>query len=99
MIGHDLVRLIAGEHLSLRPGRNYLAGVERLADPDLYLCRSDPHRVSRPDFVKTVERDGELGCYLQWGAMVDGAGLRIWDVAPANVTEVLRRYPRVDFKR
>jgi hypothetical protein len=45
-----------------------------------------------------VERDGELGCYLQWGAMVDGAGLRIWDVAPANVAEVLRRYPRVDFK-
>lgn len=45
------------------------------------------------------ERDGELGCYLQWGAMVDGAGLRIWDVSPANVTEVLHRHPRVDFKR
>jgi len=47
----------------------------------------------------TVERDGALGCYLQWGAMVDGAGLRIWDVAPANVAEVLHRYPRMDFKR
>lgn len=45
-----------------------------------------------------VERDGELGCYLQWGAMVDGAGLRIWDIAPANVEEVLRRHPREDFK-
>jgi hypothetical protein len=45
-----------------------------------------------------VDRDGELGCYLQWGAMVDGAGLRIWDVAPATVDEVLRRYPRADFK-
>ncbi len=45
------------------------------------------------------DRDGSLGCYLQWGAMVDGAGLRMWDVAPANVSEVLRRYPRVDFKR
>jgi hypothetical protein len=44
------------------------------------------------------ERDGALGCYLQWGAMVDGAGLRIWDVAPANVEEILRRYPRDDFK-
>jgi len=43
--------------------------------------------------------DGALGCYLQWGAMADGAGLRIWDVAPANVQEILRRYPRVDFKR
>jgi len=47
----------------------------------------------------SVERDGALGCYLQWGAMVDGAGLRIWDVAPANVAEVLRRHPRGDFKR
>jgi hypothetical protein len=47
----------------------------------------------------SIDRDGALGCYLQWGAMVDGAGLRIWDVAPANVTEILRRYPREDFKR
>jgi hypothetical protein len=31
--------------------------------------------------------------------MVDGAGLRIWDIAPGNVKEVLRRYPRGDFKR
>jgi hypothetical protein len=47
----------------------------------------------------SLERDGALGCYLQWGAMVDGAGLRASDVAPANVAEVLRRYPREDFKR
>jgi hypothetical protein len=45
------------------------------------------------------DRDGALGCYLQWGAMVDGAGLRLWDVSPANVEEVLRRHPRPDFKR
>ena len=31
--------------------------------------------------------------------MVDGAGLRMWDVAPRNVEEVLRRHPRGDFKR
>jgi hypothetical protein len=46
-----------------------------------------------------IDRDGVLGCYLQWGAMVDGAGLRLWDVAPTNVSEILRRHPRVDFKR
>ena len=46
-----------------------------------------------------VETDGTIGCYLQWGAMVDGAGLRVWDIAPGNVQEVLRRYPRGDFKR
>lgn len=47
----------------------------------------------------TVDIDGAMGCYLQWGAMVDGAGLRIWDIAAGNVAEVLRRYPRGDFKR
>jgi hypothetical protein len=46
-----------------------------------------------------VETDGAIGCYLQWGAMVDVAGLRSWDIAPRNVKEVLRRYPRGDFKR
>jgi hypothetical protein len=46
-----------------------------------------------------IARDGELGCYLQWGAMVDGAGLRLWDIAPANRAAVLERHPRVDFKR
>src|SRR5271154_6769383 len=47
----------------------------------------------------SLANDGSLGCYLQWGAMVDGAGLRKWDVAPANVEEALRRHPRPDFKR
>jgi hypothetical protein len=46
-----------------------------------------------------VDRDGALGCYLQWGAMVDGAGLRIWDVDHNNVSEILERHPRGDFKR
>ena len=31
--------------------------------------------------------------------MVDGAGLRIWDIAPSNVDETVRRHPRVDFTR
>lgn len=47
----------------------------------------------------TIARDGTIGCYLQWGAMVDGAGLRLWDLSPHNVDAVLRRYPRGDFKR
>ena len=42
----------------------------------------------------SVDRDGPLGCYIQSGAMVDGAGLRMWDIAPANVKEVVRRHPR-----
>jgi hypothetical protein len=46
-----------------------------------------------------IDRDGALGCYIQWGAMVDGAGLRIWDIDPSNVKEIVRRHPRgVGFK-
>lgn len=47
----------------------------------------------------TLAPDGPIGCYLQWGALADGGGLRLWDITPGNVAEVLRRYPRGDFKR
>lgn len=46
----------------------------------------------------TVATDGALGCYVQWGAMVDIAGLRIWDIAPGNVEATLRRHPRGDMR-
>jgi hypothetical protein len=47
----------------------------------------------------SIKRDGPLGCYLQWGAMADVAGLRLWDITHANVEAVLRRHPRgVGFK-
>ena len=42
----------------------------------------------------TVKRDGAIAYYVQCGAMVDGGGLRAWDVAPHNIAEVLRRHPR-----
>ena len=42
----------------------------------------------------SVDRDGALGCYVQWGAMVDGAGLRLWDVSIANELAVLEAHPR-----
>lgn len=42
----------------------------------------------------TLAHDGALGCYVQWGAMVDGAGLRLWDVSKANVAVVLEAHPR-----
>jgi hypothetical protein len=46
-----------------------------------------------------VNRDGALGCYVQQGAMVDGAGLRLWDISKANVDTVLRDHPRgIGFK-
>jgi hypothetical protein len=48
----------------------------------------------------SVERDGPLGCYVQWGAMVDAAGLRLWDITKENVRTVLEAHPRgAGFKR
>jgi len=47
----------------------------------------------------TPERDGALGCYVQWGAMADGAGLRLWDISRPNVQAVLEAHPRDAFKR
>ena len=73
------------------------ASVAKLADERADLL-ADGICVHTTPGVK-VETDGTIGCYLQWGAMVDGAGLRIWDIAPRNVEEVLRRHPRGDFKR
>lgn len=47
----------------------------------------------------TVDRDGSLGYYVQSGAMVDGAGLRAWDISKANIRAVLAAHPReADFK-
>jgi len=62
------------------------------------ICSRTASACTQRRWVK-VDTDGAIGCYLQWGAMVDGAGLRMWDVAPRNAEEVLRRYPRGDFKR
>ena len=47
----------------------------------------------------TLARDGALGCYVQWGAMVDVAGLRAWDVSPDNRDAVVAAHPRNGFKR
>ena len=45
------------------------------------------------------ERDGALGCYTQYGAMVDLTGLRLAHLPRAFVDEVLSRHPRGAFKR
>ncbi len=83
-------------------GRDFtLAGAERAiafastADvtPDVGEAMADAICVHTTPGI-TVPRDGTLGCYVQWGAMTDGAGLRLWDIAPTNVTEIVDRYPR-----
>jgi hypothetical protein len=93
--------------VSPTPNRDFTLGsVDRMLSCASAAGLADEHANLLADGISVhttpgvkVETDGVIGCYLQWGAMVDGAGLRVWDVAPGNVQEVLRRYPRGDFKR
>jgi hypothetical protein len=85
---------VAGEDFTLRSARRAAecadaagldaASAELIADG--ICCHATPG--------VTVARDGAVAYYVQYGAMVDGAGLRAWDIAPRNIDEVLRRYPR-----
>ena len=45
------------------------------------------------------DRDGALGCYTQWGAMVDLTGLGLVQLPRDFVREVFEQYPRGAFKR
>jgi hypothetical protein len=96
---HGIAQPTSGRDFTLASAdRTFACATTAAVDDDRAQALADAICVHTTPGVN-IERDGELGCYLQWGAMVDGAGLRIWDVAPANVAEILRRYPRVDFKR
>jgi hypothetical protein len=86
--------LVAGEDFTLRSAERALACAEAAGlDParaelvaDGICCHATPGI--------SVSRDGPIAYYVQFGAMVDGAGLRAWDIAPRNIEEVLRRHPR-----
>lgn len=47
----------------------------------------------------TPARDGALGCYVQWGAMVDLVGLRERDLPYDLVRRTVADHPRTDFRR
>ena len=42
----------------------------------------------------SVERDGAIGYYLQWGSMADIAGLRRGEVSADRLDEILRKHGR-----
>jgi hypothetical protein len=85
---------VAGCDFTLRSADRALACASESGLPD-----DDGQRIADAICVHatpavSLERDGALGCYVQWGAMVDGAGLRLWDVSEANVEAVLAAHPR-----
>jgi hypothetical protein len=85
-----------------QPGRDFtLGGAERAlaCAESAGVAAEDGEAIADAICVHTtpgvrIDRDGPTGCYVQWGAMTDVAGLRLWDVSPGNVEQVLRRHPR-----
>ena len=43
-----------------------------------------------PTIGISPERDGPIGCYLQWGAMADLAGMRRWELGRKNISYLAR---------
>ncbi|MGB8406304.1 MAG: hypothetical protein WCE30_19775 [Mycobacterium sp.] len=91
---------VAGEDFTIRSAERALTCAEAAElDPaqadliaDGICCHTTPGAI--------VRRDGAIAYYVQYGATVDGAGLRAWDIAPHNIDEALRRHPRgAGFKR
>lgn len=93
---HDwgLKSSIAGEDFTVRGAERALACA--------HLAGTDPARsslladgiCSHATVGVTIKRDGALSYYVQHGAMADIAGVRIWDIAPANLQRARQRYPR-----
>ena len=44
----------------------------------------------------SIDHDGALGYYVQWGSIVDIRGIRRWQIAPHNLATILRLHPRGD---
>lgn len=98
---HDvgIMQAIAGEDFTLRSA----AAARRCADCAGELREVGDHLADAIIVHTTVgvqpDRDGVLGAYTQYGAMVDLAGLRLKELPRSFVAEVLRSHPRGPFKR
>lgn len=98
---HDvgLMKAVAGEDFTLRS-----AAAARRCACDAHESEAVGAHLSDALIVHTSvgvtpERDGLLGAYTQYGAMVDLTGLRLSALPRAFVAAVLRDYPRGAFKR
>jgi hypothetical protein len=91
---HGIAQTVPGQDFTLRSADRVIACAARAgADQSVGEAIADAVCVHMTPGV-TVERDGAVGCYVQAGAMVDGGGLRLADIAPDNREAVLARHPR-----
>lgn len=98
---HDvgLMQAVVGEDFTLRSAAVARACAHKAGESDLVGDHLHDALVVHTSVGVTPERDGVLGAYTQYGAMVDLTGLRLVHLPRTFVTEVLARHPRGAFKR
>lgn len=98
---HDvgLVHAVTGEDFTIRSAAAARGVTDAAGLPTLAREQVADGILVHTTIGVTAERDGALGAYTQFGAMVDLTGLRLTALPDAFVRSVLDRYPRGPFKR
>ena len=91
-----LVPSVAGEDFTLRSAAVAADAARRAGREDACPCLEDAITVHTTIGVDPV-RDGALGAYTQFGAMVDLVGLRERHLPHELVTRVVADHPRAGF--
>ncbi len=95
---HDvgLVDTVTGEDFTRRSGDAAIACADRTDRNESAEAIADAI-ISHTTIGATVERDGALGAYLQWGAMLDLAGFRERHLPHSFVESAVSEHPQVEF--
>ena len=98
---HDvgLMEDVAGEDFTLRSAKTARACAHEAGEPAATGEHLHDALIVHTSVGIKPDRDGALGCYTQYGAMVDLTGLRLAHLPRPFVYEVLARHPRGAFKR
>ena len=96
---HDygLTRPVSGEDFTLRSARRAKRAAEAAALEQHTIDELGEAIVAHTTPGVSVEHDGAVSFYIQAGALVDIAGLRLWDLPSELVTDTLRQYARDGF--
>lgn len=97
---HDvgIMRAVVGEDFTLRSAAVARRCVHAAGEPACVGDHLADALIVHTSVGVTPARDGVLGAYTQYGAMVDLTGMRLADLPRAFVADVVRRHPRGDFK-
>lgn len=98
---HDdgLMNAVVGEDFTVRSGATARRVADEAGEPPIVGRALEDAVLVHTTIGVTVERDGALGAYTQFGAMVDLVGLRVRALPDALVRAALETHPRGAFKR